>query len=82
MDGALENFILDRNFQSRSKSRIFLIFGPSGNNREMVKAEVFEKKGVRTNGPIKMKKMKGAFSLNNLLVGTVWPPDHGNIGRN
>ena len=28
--GSLENFILDRNFQSRSKSRIFLIFGPSG----------------------------------------------------
>ena len=22
-----------------------------------------------------MKKMKGAFSLNNLLVGTVWPPE-------
>ena len=30
MGGSLENFILDRNFQSRSKSRIFLIFGPSG----------------------------------------------------
>ena len=29
MGGALENFILDRNFQSRSKSRIFLIFGGS-----------------------------------------------------
>ena len=28
--GPLENFILDRNFQSRPKSRIFLIFGPSG----------------------------------------------------
>ena len=28
--GSLENFILDRNFQSRSKSRNFLIFGPSG----------------------------------------------------
>ena len=28
--GSLENFILARNFQSRSKSRIFLIFGPSG----------------------------------------------------
>ena len=30
MGGSLENFILARNFQSRSKSRIFLIFGPSG----------------------------------------------------
>ena len=30
MDGSLKNFILARNFQSRSKSRIFLIFGPSG----------------------------------------------------
>ena len=30
MGGSLEKFILDRNFQSRSKSRIFLIFGPSG----------------------------------------------------
>ena len=28
--GSLENFILDRNFQSRSKSRIFLVLGPSG----------------------------------------------------
>ena len=28
--GLLENVILARNFQSRSKSRIFLIFGPSG----------------------------------------------------
>ena len=26
------------------------------NNREMVKAEVFEKKSVQTNDPIKMKK--------------------------
>ena len=30
MGGSLENFILARNFQSRSKSRMFLIFGPSG----------------------------------------------------
>ena len=37
--------------------------------RELVKAEVFEKRCVRANGPIKMSKMKGAFSL-NLLVGT------------
>ena len=29
--GSLESFILDRNFQSRSNSRIFLIFGPSWN---------------------------------------------------
>ena len=33
MGGSLENFILDRNFQSRSKSRVFLIFGPSGDPR-------------------------------------------------
>ena len=30
MDGSLEDYILARNFPSRSKSRIFLIFGPSG----------------------------------------------------
>ena len=45
------------------------------NNRELVKAEVFREKSVRANGPIKMKEMKGAFSLNNLLVGTVRPPE-------
>ena len=32
-------------------------------------------KRVRANDPIKMKKIKGAFSLNNLFVGTVRPPD-------
>ena len=31
--GSLKNFILARNFQSRSKSRFFLIFGPSGNRK-------------------------------------------------
>ena len=40
------------------------------NNRELVKAG---EKRVRANDPIKMKDMKGAFSLNNLLLGTVWP---------
>ena len=35
--GSLENFILDRNFQSRSKSRIFLIFGPSGMRQKCVR---------------------------------------------
>ena len=30
MGGSLENFIRARNVQSRSKSRFFLIFGPSG----------------------------------------------------
>ena len=34
--GSLENFIIDRNFQSRSKSRIFLIFGPSGTRKSKV----------------------------------------------
>ena len=34
-------------------------------------------KSVRANGPIKQNKMKGAFSLNNLLVGTVRPPELG-----
>ena len=33
MGGSLESFILARNFQSRSKSRNFLIFGPSGSKR-------------------------------------------------
>ena len=32
------------------------------NNRELVKAEVFEKEGVQANDTIKMKKIKGAFS--------------------
>ena len=32
-------------------------------------------KCVRANNPIKTNKMKGAFSLNNILLGTVWPPD-------
>ena len=32
--GSLESYILARNFQSRSKSRIFLIFGPSGYRME------------------------------------------------
>ena len=30
-----------------------------------------------SNDPIKMKEMKGAFCLNNLLVGTVRPPEEG-----
>ena len=32
-------------------------------------------KSVRANDPIKMKEIKGAFSLNSLFVGTVQPPD-------
>ena len=32
-------------------------------------------KSVRANDPIKMKKIKGAFSLNTLFVGTVRPPE-------
>ena len=32
-------------------------------------------KSVRANDPIQIKKMKGAVSLNNPLVGTVRPPD-------
>ena len=40
-------------------------------------------KSVRANGPIKMKRMKGAFSLNNRLVGAVRPPESvtGLVGR-
>ena len=38
-------------------------------NRELVKAEVFEKR------VFEHEEMKGAFSLNNLLVGTLRPPD-------
>ena len=34
MGGSLGNFILARNFQSRSKSRFLLIFGPFGNPPE------------------------------------------------
>ena len=33
------------------------------------------RKSVRANGPIQIKKMKGAFSLNNPLVGTARPPE-------
>ena len=32
-------------------------------------------KSVRANDPIQIKKIKGAFSLNNSLVGTPRPPD-------
>ena len=42
MGGSLEIFILARNFQSRAKSRMFLIFGPSG--------EVFGTDIPRTSG--------------------------------
>ena len=34
-----------------------------------------QEKSLRANDPIKTKKMKGALSLNNLLVGTVRPPE-------
>ena len=34
-----------------------------------------EEKSVRANDPIQIKKMKGAFSLNNPLVGSVRPPE-------
>ena len=44
-------------------------------NREMGQGRSVREKSVRANAPIKKKKMKGAFSLNNLLVGTVWPPE-------
>ena len=45
------------------------------NSRELVKAErSFQEKSVRANDPIKWKKIKGAFSLHNLLVGIVLPP--------
>ena len=44
-------------------------------SRELVKAEVFEKRVVEQTAPLKYEeKMKGAFSLNNLLVGTGQPP--------
>ena len=52
------------------------------NNRELVKAEVFDKKSVRANGPIEMKRMKGAFSLNCDVIGTLRPPDSENRHRN
>ena len=32
-------------------------------------------KSVRANDPIQIKKIKGAFSLNNRLLGTPRPPD-------
>ena len=55
------------------------VLGVALNNRELLKAEGVRVKSVRAKGPIKMKKMKGAFSLNNLLVGTVRPPDSDNL---
>ena len=42
---------------------------------DLVKAEVFAKRVFEETTPMKMKEMQGAFSLNNLLVGTVRPPD-------
>ena len=38
-------------------------------------------KSVQANGSIKTNKMKGAFSLNNLLPGTVRPPEQGRVTR-
>ena len=37
-------------------------------------------KSVRANGPTKTNKVKGTFSLNNLVVGTVRPPET-NVGN-
>ena len=36
-------------------------------------------KSFRANGPIQKKKIKGAFSSNSLLVGTVRPPDSNRV---
>ena len=36
-------------------------------------------KSVRANDPIRTNKMKGAFSLNSLLLGTVRPPENQNL---
>ena len=44
------------------------------NNRELVKAEGFEKRLFAQTAPLN-EEMRGAFSLNDLLVGTVRPPD-------
>ena len=46
------------------------------NNRELVKAEVFEKRVFKQTAPLKWRKWRGHFSLNNHLVGTVRPPDY------
>ena len=45
------------------------------NDREWVKTEVFEKTVLEQNGPIETNRMKGAFSLNNLWIGTARPPE-------
>ena len=45
------------------------------NDRQRVTTEVFGKKSVRANDPKEKSKIKGVFSLNNLLVGTVRHPE-------
>ena len=45
------------------------------NDRELAKTEVFEKRVFEQTTPIKLGKLKGAFSLKTLLVGTVRPPE-------
>ena len=44
------------------------------NNRDLVKAEVFEKRVFEQTAP-KKERNEGGMSLNNLLVGTVRPPE-------
>ena len=62
-------------FDQTRCSRILHVEFPL-NNRELVKAEVFEKRVFEQTTPIQIEKMKGAFSLNNPLVGTARPPDN------
>ena len=45
--GSLENFILARNFQSHSKSQLFLIIGPSGKSLRFFGGRDFKSQRVR-----------------------------------
>ena len=53
-------------FDQTRCSRILHVEFPL-NNRELVKAEVFEKRVFEQTTPFKSIKVKGAFSLNDLL---------------
>ena len=69
--GSLENFILARNFQCRSKSRIFLILGPSGLG-EMRKGPPFHVSRSYTEIQLQNKSCQ-KWMVAKLQLGYRWP---------
>ena len=61
-------------FDQTRCSRILHVEFPL-NNRELVKAEVFEKRVFEQTTPFKLRKWRGHFPWTTALVGTVRPPD-------